>query len=524
MNKYILVFFVLLSSFCLAENIDLFWEKPDITSQNNLSILAENNEPDYDNLELKYLNDKNESYFALENWQIFKKAVNEFLFKSGKPHNFWSLHKHLQHSNVSFKSFEILPGKPKVFWKGEETTKYGFDLSLKTGFDFVTNQDEHYSFIYYGIHLNGYLSRKLFFYTDFWAGHFSGDEPYFRASELIDSCTLNSDDNTQVFLDNVQGKLLYQIKPYWSASMGRGKYEIGNNIGGSIILNDTCNDYGYFATKFDFEKFYIHFLHASLIADSTKTDDKDFPDKYLATHKFGWKPNKKLEIFWGEHVIYGDRSIDLSYLLPFNYWRGTEHNLANRDNVLIFGGINFRPFKHDVIYFNAIFDEFSKSKFFGDWWGNKYAFQMGNSYQLNQNKENRLTFEFTAIRPWLYTHFIIQNKFSNDDISLGFPKGSNLINFASELNWKFRRNLSVNLHLSFTRQGSVGNDFSINYDTRPSDHADWLEGEIIDYKNARFVVDWQPLEHHQIKIGFDLMQIDDNDFEQEIILGYQASY
>lgn len=525
MKRINLIFVFLLATFTVAADIiDISWETPDISSKNYSSILEENPEQINIHQEIKKDRSKQASYFALQNWPTLKAAVVEYIASTEKNSSFLSYHimkkRKAENSLLSiFKSESYRKSQ-----KNNVLTKGGFDFKLITGFDFFSKEDQNHNFIYYGIKLSGHIQEKLFFYTNFWAGHFGGDETYLRQSSLIDSWAQGLKDSTQVHLDNVSGKLLYQIKPYWSVSIGRGKYEIGNNIGGSIILNDECNDYGYFATKFDFSKFYVHFLHASLIADSTLASYKDYPDKYLATHKFGWKPNDDFELFWGEHVVYGDRSIDPSYLIPFTYWRGTEHNLSDRDNVFIFAGFNFRPFKRDLVYLNVNFDELSKSKFFGNWWGNKYAVQIGNSYQFDRNKNNRITMEFTAIRPWLYTHKYIQNKFSNDDVGLGFPLGSNLLNYALEINWEIRRNLSGNLHTSFTRQGSVGNDFSINYDSRPSDSASWLEDNITDYKRAKFIVDWKPLSHHRLRVGISALQIDEADIEKELSISYQASY
>lgn len=508
--------------------VDISWESPEISSQSYSSHLEENREQFEIPLDSKEDHSKPASYFALQNWPTFKSALSEFFTSTEKTSSFFSYHSKKKMKNFNFQDdLDLSSETCNNLQSQKKPLNSSFDFKLVVGYDFFSNSDQYFDFLYYGIKLNGDIEDKLFFYTNFWAGHFSGDEIYLNQSSLKDSWTQPSDDSTQVYLDNVNGKLLYQIKPYWSASIGRGKYEIGNNIGGSIILNDDCNDYGYFATKFDFEKFYVHFLHASLIADSTIAGYKDYPDKYLAVHKFGWKPNRNLEIFWGEHVVYGDRNIDPSYLIPFTYWRGTEHNLADRDNVLIFAGFNLRPYKRDLIYTNLIFDEFSKSKILGNWWGNKYAFQIGNSYQMNMNKNNRISLEFTAIRPWLYTHKYIQDKFSNDDIGLGFPLGSNLLNYSMEINWEFRRNLSCNLHASFTRQGSVGNDFSINYEPIDPDlenDTHWLEGDIINYQKARLVIDWKPLTHHRFRISIETEKIGDNDFSNELMLSYQTIF
>ncbi|MCK5052512.1 MAG: hypothetical protein KAS53_12375, partial [Candidatus Cloacimonetes bacterium] len=319
-------------------------------------------------------------------------------------------------------------------------------------------------------------------------------------------------------------------KKYGSLTIGRGTHIIGNNIGGSVILHDACNDYGYFSGKLDLKKFSISLMHGTLIPDSTNVNDlgeliyNDYNDKYIAVKKLDWKPNSKFHFFAGEEVVYGGRSIDPSYLLPQTFLRATEHNLRDRDNVLIFGGVNLKPSAASTFYLNFIFDELSKSKIFTDWWGNKYAIQLGKSYLFNKKKNTRFTLEFTAIRPWMYTHKILHNKYSHDGIGLGFLDGSNLIQIAGELNHGLFKCLTVNIHSSFTKQGSLGNDFSINYETRPDDSAYWLEGENTEKFEIRTVLKWQPLTHHRILFGHLATIIDNHDFEHQLSISYQASY
>jgi hypothetical protein len=333
----------------------------------------------------------------------------------------------------------------------------------------------------------------------------------------------------QISIDNVSGKIVYK-KRYGSLIIGRGTHVIGNNIGGSVILNDACNEYGYFSGKLDFKKFSISLMHGTLIPDSTNVNElgepeyKDYNDKYIAVKKLDWKPNSKFHFFAGEEVIYGGRSIDPSYLLPQTFLRATEHNLRDRDNVLIFGGMNLKPATKSTLYVNFILDELSKSKIFTDWWGNKYAVQLGNSYLINKNKDTRITIEFTAVRPWLYTHKILHNKYSHDGIGLGFPDGSNLIQIAGEFNYSLQKSLSANIHSSYTKQGTLGNDFSINYETRPDDTANWLEGEKTEKIEIKTILKWQPLTHHRVLLGHSATKIDDNNIEHQFSISYQASY
>ncbi len=521
---------MIFSALLFGQYRNISWNTPEVTSNNQVLILEKN----LDESKLFYLpvkkerSDSSSFSFALSSLLDFKSSVTNFFSKDDSSYFL------LYHTpDFHFKKTKNF-GYPKSSlysyrYPSSIPLKSLLRFSLLTGCDFVCSEKDNYYFVHYGTKLSGYVKQRLFFYGYWWAGHFSGDTDYARTSKLIDSWYQKSDDDKQIYLDNSTGKITYIGRGnFWSLSLGRGKYEVGSNIGGSIILNDVCNDYGYFSSKFNFKSLSISFLHASLIPDSTSSDNtNDYTDKYLVIHKIDWKPNTRFHFFLGESVIYGDRSISPSYLLPHVFLRPIEHNLRNRDNVLIFTGINWKPIPKNIIYFNFILDELKKSEILGDWWGNKYALQIGNSYTFNRENTIKLTLEFTAVRPWIYTHNIMHNKFSHDDIGLGFPEGSNLIQFAGEFNFDIRKNLNFNIHSSLTRQGSIGNNFSINYDTRDEskdNDTHWLEGDITNKLTICPVITWQPLAHHKLKFGMNISQIDDEDFEKEVIISYQAIY
>ena len=525
MKRIIVLFLLLYAISIFAQCRDISWNSPQLTSNNSISFLEKN--LDESNLfpmkNIWVVHDSSSFNFALFSWQDFKHSVSNFFSQDDNSYFLFYRAADKQPKQLDPRSSIIL------FHPNNVPLRSLLRFSLITGSDFVVKEDTNYYFAYYGSKLSGYINRRLFFYGYWWAGHLAGDTDFAQSSPLIDSWTQRSTDKDQIHLDNITGKITYIGKGnFWSASVGRGKYEIGSNIGGSIILNDDCNDYGYFSNKFIFKELYISFLHATLIPDSTSyEDEKEYTDKFLVVHKIGWTPNNNFELFLGEEVIYGNRNIEVSYLLPITFWRATEHNLADRDNVLIFAGMNWKPINKNLIYFNFILDELRKSEIFGDWWGNKYALQMGNSYTFDQQRNLKLSLEFTAIRPWLYTHYILHNKFSHDGIGLGFPEGSNLIQLAAEFNVDLRKNLNFNLHSSFTRQGSVGNDFSINYETRDKsldNDTHWLEGDITNRLSICPVITWQPLAHHRLKVGLTAIQIDEEELENEIFISYQAIY
>ncbi len=520
MKKIFIVLILIYSFSLIASSIE--WNSTEIISQNHFSILEERFDSNlYLQIPQKTVN-QTQTVLAISSYENFRRAITNFFSKQDIPSHFLEIHTPeyptKQQTSLSYDQSYI-------------PLRSSFYYNLLTGADYFSDltREDQYSYVYYGTKLFANIDNTLFIDGYWWTGHFKGDDNFISTSPIYDSWSQNSDDGTQTSIDNVSGKIVYK-KKFGSLTVGRGTHIIGNNIGGSVILNDACNDYGYFSGKLDFKKFSISLMHGTLIPDSTNVDDlgepiyKDYNDKYLAIKKLDWKPSSKFHLFAGEEVVYGGRSIDPSYLLPQTFLRATEHNLRDRDNVLIFCGINLKPSNKSTFYLNFIFDELSRSKIFTDWWGNKYAIQLGKSYLFNPKQNTRFTLEFTAIRPWVYTHKILHNKYSHDGIGLGFSDGSNLIQIAGEFNYGLLKYLTANIHSSFTKQGSLGNNFSINYETRPDDSASWLEGENTEKIEIRTVLKWQPLTHHRLLFGHSATKIDDNDLEHNLSISYQASY
>ena len=392
------------------------------------------------------------------------------------------------------------------------------EMSFFSGNDFVVKSDSIYDFFYLGTEISANLKNKLLFHTNCWSGYFLGNTDFaFAHSPLNDGWTYNSD---IPMLDNVTGNMTY-LTEFTKISIGRGKHQIGSNIGGSIILNDKSDDYGYFSANFNFGKISLQFLHATLIPDGIDTlyFYKNYDDKYFVTHKINWSPNRNFKLFIGEHIVYGSRSIDPSYLLPHTFYRITEHRLNDRDNALIYSGLNWE-FHRNNFYFNFIFDELVPTEFFANPndWRNKYAIQMGNSLKFNDAKA---TIEFVAVRPWMYTHKALPNIFSHNQVGLGFTNGSNLVQISTELNYGFNDFLFAT-NCIYLKQGSMGNNFSINYDDRPSDIAEWFAGSITEKIILKQTINWLISKNQKIKFGLAKKFLDEDDLV--VSIGYQYKY
>ena len=367
------------------------------------------------------------------------------------------------------------------------------------GYDGNFFPGSQYNYFYIGFNQQAWLGNKWKFHSQFTYNSIRGDSTRAHDSEILNShwkyygrhyefgdCTagINYEDNI--------------IK----ASLGRGRLNMGNSITGSILLSDRVNDYGFFTAEFQIGTFIISLMNAQLVTDSTLSayhnqdiDGHNYPSKYFVAHQFTWQPVHNFNWYAGETLIYGNTPFNLNYLLPQAYHRVIADSDHDRDNATMFTGLNWRVTPSWLFYFNFMMDELRPEKLLHDWWGNKYAYQTGLSKQLpislDGAKPVRLSAEFTAVRPWTYTHYLLYDKYTHDKKSLGFPYGANLLHYATRLEVPLPWDCSLSSYLSFMRQGkdpvegedSVGSSPLTNYDQyideSYDDTAQWLQGKIV---------------------------------------------
>lgn len=411
-----------------------------------------------------------------------------------------------------------------------------FAWKVDTGLDLHLKEEQKYYYWYKGIKLNSNIGKNLRLNAYWTAGHFKGDEEFFRQSPLLKGWIKRMTDEN-LYLDELQAEIVYH-KKYGNLFLGRGNHEIGNNIGGSIILSNVSDNYGYAGFNLLLGKFRLDFIHADVLPDSTQSfagttfsNDK-FAEKYFVIHQLSYQITNKIQIFFGESIIYGSRPVDISYLLPHTFYRVTEHNLHNRDNALIFGRFEVNHHNH-LFYMNGILDELRKSEIFGNWWGNKYAFQTGYSYQRKIHSRTHLrnafssSYEVTAVRPWIYTHNTLVNKYSNYRHPLGFPNGTNLVQFSTRQTLRFMRDFSTALQVDYLIQGSHANSFAYNYMTiedLDNTEAEWLQGDISRTIFTKLILQYDYSYHHRIRLGFNIEKPLDDDAVVETIVSYSARF
>ncbi len=306
---------------------------------------------------------------------------------------------------------------------------------------------------------------------------------------------------------STEGNMYYTDKSdaYIQYTSKLGSFKLGKepirwgNSENSMILSKSDSNASFTFLKWE-RKFYkskFTFLHASILPKDSYIDSmserKAYNKKYLVGHRWYFMPFEKFHFGFTEMVIYGERNPDLAYLIPASFLWCSQHDLMDRDNMMMAVEFEYFPVNKMKIYGSWFFDEMSYSKLFKKWWANKFGYQLGIHLTPKLSKRaTDFTFEFTAVRPWTYTHKHSINSYTHAGENLGFKYGPNSQLWKIENRWWLTKRQILSFEYELLRNGiksiddttsyDIGNDVNQNYENRNPDYdfaTDALMGEII---------------------------------------------
>jgi len=171
---------------------------------------------------------------------------------------------------------------------------------------------------------------------------------------------------------------------------------------------------------------YFHGTLRSLIEDESNAEfynevGQKIPElnRFIAAHRLNWNITDRLTIGASEAVVYGVRSLDLMYLLPFAPFLSLQQYLGDLDNIQWELDFEWELNSKINLYSAFLMDEWRPGLTFDKPNRNWFAYQVG----LNGNNffidNDNFVFEFN----WT-DHRIYRHRFSvNDYYSHGYPLG-----------------------------------------------------------------------------------------------------
>jgi len=266
---------------------------------------------------------------------------------------------------------------------------------------------------------------------------------------------------------------------------------LGYSPAHSLLISNNAPAFPHIGLQAQIKTITFTYLHADLLNDSTHC--RDLPaetknrSKYLALQRIDmsfWR--EKLRLGYTIMVVYGDRHRELAYLTPVNFFWLTQHTLEDRDNTLMALDGKFNLLPGVTLFATLLLDELRFSELGQHWWANKQGLQGGvQFYPVVGKLPLNLIIEYTAVRPWVYTHKYLTSNFTHNAFCLGYPYGGNAQSFWLHADAYLSRRLWIQADYTQIHQGIdengryYGGDVRSNYEWREPayDHATrWLMG------------------------------------------------
>ena len=240
----------------------------------------------------------------------------------------------------------------------------------------------------------------------------------------------------------------------------------GNNYHGSNILSGHAPSFPYIQLHLKpakwFEFNYIHGWLSSKVIDSARSFYVDdvyrivYHNKYIAANMFTIKPWKRLNISFGNSIIYsGD--INPAFLIPFMFFKSVDHssyfsNTAG-SNAQMFFDISSRQIKHLHLYISLFIDELKMSRILKSDEHNLTSWKFG--FKLSDFPVQNLAFtgEYTMTQPGTYQHFISTTTYTSNRYNMGHYMRDNSQEIYAAVSWKPVRGLCFNTSYTLAEHG-----------------------------------------------------------------------
>ncbi len=243
--------------------------------------------------------------------------------------------------------------------------------------------------------------------------------------------------------------------------------------------------------------------------DSVQGSIKNSDDKYLGYHRFGFNISKDFSFGLGEMIIYSGRSVDFTYLNPFNFYKSVEHANQDRDNSLLFVDFQNNSFAGLKVNGTVLIDDIDFGKVGKGWFGNQLLYNL-TLYSSNLYKFVPVEFYMQYLRcePYVYTHRIHNNSYTSFNYNLVNPILPNSDKFILRINYNPYYRLKLSLDVNFSRHGAnelnddgtvktnYGGDVLVGHREFDKTEVYFLEGLREYYRSISFCTNYEPVNNY----------------------------
>lgn len=278
-----------------------------------------------------------------------------------------------------------------------------------------------------------------------------------------------------------------------------------------------------------FELNFIHGWLVSQVIDSSRTytyagTQRDiFHPKYIAANFFTFTPIKRLNLSFGNSIIYSDMDVHPAYLTPLFFYKSVDHHLNGMSNYTgqnsqMFFDISSRQIKHTHLYLTLFLDEISLSRMLeeerhSNFFSLKTGFRISNFPLQNIT----LTAEYTRTNPQTFEHIIETTTFESNKYNLGHYLRENSQEFYLAATYRPFKNAKIDLSYTKAQKGPYTSEGPTRLGLKFLEWVDW-QAQII---STTFSL--QVLNDSYLYVGLDYGKYTGNtqDYTPEFLAGDQ---
>ncbi len=364
----------------------------------------------------------------------------------------------------SLTSFSIDVHEPHILTYKDSQNIFWADLEERITFEF---SDEPHHIYRDRFSFSVFLDKTITVHTDFRMHRYAGALPIPEQISYYKDQWVEYYPEVNWSIWYEDRSLIHYKGKYLDFELSKTPFTWGYSPNYSSIFSANTVPFPFIGIEKSFNKVRFKSIHGFLLPFSNEKIHtmESVPEKNIAAHRLEIDLTPDFTASVSEMAVYGGRRFDVEYLLPLNWFWGSEHNLGDRDNILMAVDYCWRIKPGILVYQTLLWDELDWAKLFKPWWGNKYVFQTGVYWVPFTNpKYPDFRVEWTASRPWVYTHNDSLITYTSADIGLGFPEGPNSQMLCLKMNFWPNYKSQLTFNVSYIKKGSgLGSDPNDNY-------------------------------------------------------------
>jgi hypothetical protein len=301
-----------------------------------------------------------------------------------------------------------------------------------------------------------------------------------------------------------------------SVEIGREKMKFGYGYGNKLVLSGNHPYLDFFKVDFTYGVFSFTSWHASTVGEYDIIRSNNYT-KYIATNHFKLSFPNVLDAAIGETVIYSGRGLDLAYTNPFAFYKFDEMSLQDRDNGSLWFEMQTHFLKNIELQGTLFLDDNPLGNLSDlSNYINKTGYQLGLFWYSPLNiSDLSLVFEYTRIRPYVYSHINAKNTYTSWGQVLGDNIGPNSDEMYTKVAYNFNEKIRFNFEFQHIRHGAnmydsqgnlvfnAGGDPLVNHrDNIDPVQIVFLDGERINTNIFTFDLRFEPLRQFFFDVVF----------------------